>query len=109
MTRYFITSIGPLLALLTMSFFPTLAQARKNHLPGQSEWSARSRYLQVIVLSPLVPRSQRPPGWDRGRKTGWGACSVPPGQAKRIGCNPTWFTGGRITPRRRPVLVIPLP
>lgn len=27
----------------------------------------------------------RPPGWDRGRKTGWGDRDVPPGQAKKIG------------------------
>ena len=38
-----------------------------------------------IVLS--QHRSSRPPGWDRGRKTGWGDCNVPPGQAKKSGCN----------------------
>jgi hypothetical protein len=30
--------------------------------------------------------SQRPPGWDHGKKTGWGNCDVPPGQAKKAGC-----------------------
>jgi hypothetical protein len=29
----------------------------------------------------------RPPGWDRGKKKGWGDCDVPPGQAKKQGCN----------------------
>src|SRR5881409_3636442 len=24
----------------------------------------------------------RPPGWDRGKKKGWGDCDVPPGQEK---------------------------
>ena len=30
--------------------------------------------------------SARPSGWNRGRKTGWGNCDVPPGQAKKYGC-----------------------
>jgi len=29
-----------------------------------------------------------PPGWDKGKKTGWGDCDVPPGQAKKVGCHP---------------------
>ena len=29
----------------------------------------------------------RPPGWSHGRKTGWGDCDVPPGQAKKQGCH----------------------
>jgi len=37
----------------------------------------------------------RPPGWDKGKKTGWGNCDVPPGQAKKQGCRST---------RRRPVV-----
>lgn len=32
---------------------------------------------------------QRPRGWDKGKKTGWGNCDVPPGQAKKMGCAPT--------------------
>ena len=31
--------------------------------------------------------SKRPAGWDKGKKTGWGDCDVPPGQAKKVGCN----------------------
>ena len=27
---------------------------------------------------------KRPPGWDRGRKTGWGPYDMPPGQAKKF-------------------------
>jgi hypothetical protein len=30
---------------------------------------------------------QNPPGWSNGRKTGWGNCNLPPGQAKKYGCN----------------------
>ena len=33
-------------------------------------------------------RDSRPPGWSHGKKTGWGDCDVPPGQAKKTGCNP---------------------
>jgi len=29
---------------------------------------------------------ERPPGWSRGKKTGWGNCGLPPGQAKKYGC-----------------------
>ena len=29
----------------------------------------------------------RPAGWDKGKKTGWGNCDVPPGQAKKSGCD----------------------
>lgn len=27
-----------------------------------------------------------PPGWNKGKKTGWGNCGLPPGQAKKYGC-----------------------
>jgi hypothetical protein len=39
----------------------------------------------------------RPAGWDKGKKTGWGNCDVPPGQAKKQGC--------RGTTSKRPVVV----
>jgi hypothetical protein len=29
----------------------------------------------------------RPPGWDRGKKKGWGDCDAPPGLAKKQGCH----------------------
>jgi hypothetical protein len=31
-------------------------------------------------------KDARPPGWSRGKKTGWGNCGLPPGQAKKYGC-----------------------
>jgi hypothetical protein len=37
---------------------------------------------------------RRPPGWNKGKKTGWGHCDLPPGQAKKYGCN-TYSYGGR--------------
>ncbi len=36
-------------------------------------------------------RSGSPPGWERGRKTGWGNCDLPPGQAKKYGCGGYYF------------------
>ena len=37
---------------------------------------------------------RRPPGWGNGKKKGWGNCDLPPGQAKKYGCN-TYSYGGR--------------
>ena len=55
-------------------------------------------------------RDDRPPGWSRGKKTGWGNCGLPPGQAKKYGCQtyvyqgrPYYYyqdDGGRIIVRR---------
>jgi hypothetical protein len=46
--------------------------------------------------------SARPPGWDRGRKTGWGNCDLPPGQAKKYGCSSYFWQSPR-----RPVVIFP--
>ena len=43
----------------------------------------------------------RPPGWDKGKKTGWGNCDVPPGQAKKQGCRSTRTRPVVTQPRRR--------
>lgn len=32
----------------------------------------------------------QPNGWSHGKKTGWGNCDVPPGQAKKLGCTSGW-------------------
>jgi hypothetical protein len=60
-------------------------------------------------------RNERPPGWTQGKKTGWGNCGLPPGQAKKYGCmtymyqgRPHYYyqdEGGRIIVRR-PILEI---
>jgi len=51
-----------------------------------------------------------PPGWSKGKKTGWGNCGLPPGQAKKYGCQSYQYEGrdyhyyrdnaGRIVVRR---------
>lgn len=35
----------------------------------------------------------RPPGWNRGKKTGWNHCGLPPGQAKKYGCRTYVYEG----------------
>ena len=60
-------------------------------------------------------RDERPPGWNRGKKTGWGNCGLPPGQAKKYGCRTYVYQGrphyyyqdewGRIIVRR-PIIEI---
>ncbi len=39
-------------------------------------------------------RDNQPPGWSKGKKTGWGNCGMPPGQAKKYGCR-TYIYNGR--------------
>lgn len=34
----------------------------------------------------------RPKGWDEGKKVGWGDCNVPPGLAKKRGCDSHGFS-----------------
>lgn len=51
-----------------------------------------------------------PQGWSKGKKTGWGNCGLPPGQAKKYGCQTYRYNGrdyyyyhddaGRIVVRR---------
>jgi hypothetical protein len=58
---------------------------------------------------------QQPPGWSHGKKTGWGNCGLPPGQAKKYGCQTYVYQGrpyyyyqddvGRIVVRR-PIIEI---
>ncbi len=60
-------------------------------------------------------RDGRPPGWSRGKKTGWGNCGLPPGQAKKYGCRTYVYEGrphyyyqddhGRIIVRRPAIVV----
>ena len=40
-------------------------------------------------------RDERPPGWNRGNKTGWRDCGLPPGQAKKYGCRTYVYEGRR--------------
>jgi hypothetical protein len=94
-----------LVAGLALAALPGFAQGR-GHGRGKS---ARDEGIFVgrggIVIEPLE-RSGRPPGWDRGRKTGWGNCHVPPGQAKKEGCGSSIVIRWRGTVRRHPVIIL---
>lgn len=67
----------------------------------------RDRRGRAVILNRRPARTRnvvffgggdnRPPGWNRGRKVGWGNCDLPPGQAKKYGCSPAFL--------RRSVLV----
>jgi hypothetical protein len=77
---------------------------RDNDRHDARDRDRRSRSEGIITDRTYRNRAvSRPPGWDRGRKQGWGNCDVPPGQAKKSGCRDTIF--GRRLDRR--VIVAP--
>ncbi len=94
-----------LVAALVLSALPGFGQGR-----GRGRGNAgRDDGIFIgrggIVIEPFE-RSGRPPGWDRGRKTGWGNCDVPPGLAKKEGCGNTILIRRRGTVRRRPIVIL---
>jgi len=74
-------------------------------------WERREGYEYHIYRD----SDGRPPGWSRGKKTGWKNCGLPPGQAKKYGCQTYIYEGrpyyyyqdeiGRIVVRR-PIIEI---
>lgn len=81
-----------------------------NHSSDQG-WEDRDGYQYRSYSNP----NERPPGWNHGKKTGWGNCGMPPGQAKKYGCR-TYEYQGRphyyyqdnhgVIVVRRPVVVV---
>jgi hypothetical protein len=73
-------------------------------------WDRRDGYEYRVYEG-----NDRPPGWGHGKKTGWGNCGLPPGQAKKHGCQAYVYEGrqyyfhqddqGRIVVRR-PIIEI---
>ena len=53
-------------------------------------WERRDGYEYRVYGD----RDGRPPGWGHGKKTGWKNCGLPPGQAKKYGCQ-TYIYQGR--------------
>ena len=78
---------------------------RGDHDRDERNWQSRNGWEYRTY-----DRGQTPPGWSKGKKTGWGNCNLPPGQAKKYGCNQYryqgrdyyWYKddGGRIVIRR---------
>ena len=59
-----------------------------NHHQGRG-WERRGGY----EYRTYGDRDGRPAGWSQGRKTGWGNCGLPPGQAKKYGCRTYSYQG----------------
>jgi hypothetical protein len=51
-------------------------------------WEHRGDYEYHTYAKGSVP-----PGWSHGKKTGWGNCGMPPGQAKKYGCQTYSYQG----------------
>lgn len=52
-------------------------------------WDRRDGYEYRVYGD----RDEHPPGWGHGKKTGWGNCGLPPGQAKKHGCRTYVYQG----------------
>ncbi len=54
----------------------------RDHDRDDDRWERHDRYdVRIYEV-----REGPPPGWRHGKKTGWGNCGLPPGQAKKYGC-----------------------
>ena len=56
---------------------------------GDDRWERRGDY----EYRTYGKHDQLPPGWNKGKKTGWGNCGLPPGQAKKYGCQTYSYRG----------------
>jgi hypothetical protein len=74
--------------MATAGFVLAGSQSASAFLAGQSSVIAASQELdnsvQVKKKFKFKKAKGDPPGWSRGRKTGWGGLGMPPGQAKKI-------------------------
>ena len=58
------------------------------HADKDDGWEHRGDYEYHTYAKGSVP-----PGWSHGKKTGWGNCGMPPGQAKKYGCQTYTYQG----------------
>ena len=56
--------------------------------PDDDQWEQRGNYEYHVFEG-----GSRPPGWGKGKKTGWRNCGMPPGQAKKYGCQTYVYEG----------------
>jgi hypothetical protein len=61
---------------------------KSSHSDNQG-WENRGGYEYRVYGN----GDDRPPGWGSGKKTGWGNCGLPPGQAKKYGCQTYVYQG----------------
>jgi hypothetical protein len=71
---------------------PSGDHAAKRHSDDVEQGWDRRDGFEVRVFG---DHNSRPPGWNRGKKTGWGNCGVPPGQAKKGECRTYRYEGRR--------------
>lgn len=62
---------------------------KKHHDDDDRGWDRREGYEYRTYSN----RSALPVAWDHGKKTGWGNCGMPPGQAKKYGCRSYVYQG----------------
>lgn len=91
MKKYWLTVFALAAALAWAA--PVVAQGKGNpHDRGKEaddgKWEARNGY-EYRSFGP----GEQPPGWSQGKKTGWGNCGMPPGQAKKYGCRSYVYNG----------------
>ena len=59
------------------------------HHDNDQGWEKKDKYeYRTYAVS-----GPHPPGWSQGKKTGWGNCGMPPGQAKKYGCRTYTYEG----------------
>ncbi len=58
------------------------------HMEDNHGWQQQGGYEYRSYAKGGVP-----PGWSKGKKTGWGNCGMPPGQAKKYGCRMYVYQG----------------
>ena len=63
--------------------------AANSNYSSEQGWEERDGYQYRSYSNP----NERPPGWNHGKKTGWGSCGMPPGQAKKYGCRTYDYQG----------------
>ncbi len=93
------------LATLAAALGSSMARDEK-HFQGHA--FGQAPHVVLAFDGPADGPERRPPGWDRGRKTGWGNCDLPPGLAKKQGCHPVFWRQLPSGPHN-PVIVISLP
>ena len=82
--------IGPLIVALVAGVSGLAASTPAAALaPGPGalattyQASAAASDKGAALVAVKLKGKERPPGWSRGRKTGWGWWGVPPGQLKK--------------------------
>jgi hypothetical protein len=57
---------------------------QQQHAQQQQAQNEHARQRRVTPAPVQAQQQSRPPGWDKGKKTGWNGGNVPPGQQNRV-------------------------